>query len=135
MDSNITRIAHELTLKFQDKADIPLRLKKKKSEKASKQNINSFVEKRFQKHLKNWTETINSILKHVSDTNQAWRFIRIDPVVTDSSIISVTLCKDFLDFTDLLIQRRDVDLCGPDELGKLCMLHTAFQEEIEKIIK
>ena len=134
MEAAITRIAHELTIKFQDEFDIPKRLKKDKSKNPSIQNLDSAVEQRFQRHIKAWTETTNSILKYVPDTKQAWRFVKIAPEVVDHSIDSVTLCKDFRDFTDLLIQRRDIDQCGSNELGKLCMLHTAFQREIERII-
>ena len=126
--------AYELALKFADDSDIPKRFKKEKSEESSKQKSDSLIEKRFQEYTNSWTHTINSILKHVLDTNQAWRFIKINPQVADPSIASVTLCKDFLDFTDLLIQRRDIDMCEDDELGKLCLLHNTFQKEIEKRI-
>jgi hypothetical protein len=134
MDTAITKAAYELILRFQDESDIPKRLKKDKSQVSSKQNIDSLVEQRFKMHVKAWTETINSIFKYVNDNNQGWRFIRCNPEVIDTSIKSVTLCKDFLDFTDLLALRRDIDMCDADELGKLCMLHTAFQREIEKRI-
>ena len=133
MEITITKIAHELALKFEDESDIPQRFKKKISGKSAKEKSDSLIEQRFQQHIKAWTETIHSILRNVLDKNQAWRFIRINPEV-DPFINSVTHCKDFLDFTDLLIQRRDIDMCGADELGTLCMLHTAFQREIERII-
>jgi hypothetical protein len=134
MDSKIARIAHDLALKFEDESDIPKRFKKGKSEKSSEPNLESNVEKRFQQHVQDWIGTIKSILNNVSDQNQAWRFIQIDPKISDPSLDSVTKCQDFLDFTDLLIQRRDIDKCSDNELGTLCILHTAFQKKIEKQI-
>ncbi len=132
MESTITRTAYELTIKFQDESDIPTRFKKTK--KGTKTDLTSKIEQTFQKHVEAWTDTINSILKYVSDSEQAWRFIRINPKVEDATISSATLCDDFIAFNDLLIQRRDIDNCSPDELGKLCMLSEAFQREIEKQI-
>ena len=70
----------------------------------------SFGEQRFKIHVKAWTESLNSILKYVKDKNQGWRFIRCNPEINDTSIKSATLCKDFLDFTDLLVLRRDIDM-------------------------
>ena len=134
METAIIKTAHELTLIFQDDVDIPERFKEKKGKNPSKQSRNTQVERRFQEHIKAWTDVINSIISHNSDINQAWRFIRITPNVPEISINSVTLCQDFLDFNQLLIKRRDIDNCGPDELGKLCMLLGTFQREIEKKI-
>ncbi|MEN7549298.1 hypothetical protein AAG747_15345 [Rapidithrix thailandica] len=133
METVITRTAYKLTIKFQDGSDIPKRLKEK--DRNTKSNLDSKVEQTFQRHVQAWTDTINSILRHVSNNEQAWRFIRINPKVDDLTIDSVTLCKDFLAFNDLLVQRRDIDNCSADELGKLCMLFTAFQREIENHIK
>jgi hypothetical protein len=134
METAITKAAYELTIKFQDESDIPQRLKKGKSQNPSKQNLDSLVEQRFQIHVMAWAETINSILNHVPDKHQGWRFIRCTPRIMDNSIVSVVFCKDFIDFTDLLVQRRDIDRCDADELGKICMLHTAFQRVIESKI-
>jgi len=91
----------------------------------------SQIEKRFHHHMNAWIETINSILWNVRDQDQAWRFINVKPDINESEK-SLTECKDFLDFTGLLVKRRDVDKCDTDELGRLCMLHSAFQRKIEK---
>ena len=128
MDKTIKRTAYELTIKFQDASDIPTRLKKGKTTK-TKTDIDSKVERVFQKHVDAWSETVNSILKHTKDKEQAWRFIRMAP-----KIDSVTHCDDFIAFNDLLYQRRDIDNCPDDELGKLCMLATGLQKEIENQI-
>ncbi|WP_157464861.1 hypothetical protein [Balneola vulgaris] len=134
MDNTITRTAYELTIKFQDTSDIPTRIKKGKKTK-TKIDLNSRVERVFQKHIEHWTETINSILKHTKDKEQAWRFIRMNPKIDDPRIDSVTLCTDFIAFHDLFYKRRDIDNCPDVELGNLSLLVTCFQKEVEKQIK
>jgi len=134
MELRISHTAHELALRFEDESDIPLRFKKGKSVKSSEQKMGSNVEKRFNLHVQGWIDTIQSILNNVSDQNQAWRFILTNPKIIESPLESVTKCQDFLEFTDLLIKRRDVDQCSDIELGSLCILHTAFQKKIEKLI-
>jgi hypothetical protein len=134
MELKISHTAHELALRFEDELDIPLRFKKGKSKKSSEPNLESNVEKRFKLHVQGWINTIQSILNNVSDQDKAWRFILINPRISESLLESVTKCQDFLDFTDLLIKRRDVDRCSDIELGSLCFLHTAFQKKIEKVI-
>jgi septation ring formation regulator EzrA len=131
MDSRIKKNAQELALKFEADSDIPDRLKSGKLKTSSERISETLVEKRFQKHLDDWIETINSILEHISDPDQAWRFIRIDPKIIDNSISDISQCQDYLDFTNFFIQRRNIDLCGPNELGNLARLHTAFQRKIE----
>jgi hypothetical protein len=95
--------------------------------------IDSLIENRFKEHITSWLFTIESILKNVNDKTLAWRFIKINPKI-ELNINSVTLNKDFIDFTNLLIQRRDIDHCDYKELGNLCALHTAFQRQIENQI-
>lgn len=132
MENLVARTAHELTIKFQDESDIPSRFKKTK--KNSKIDKKSKVEQTYKNHVRSWSETINSILENVENQGQAWRFIRINPKVDDKTINSVTLNDDFIAFTNLLTQRRDIEKCSSDELGKLCMLSGAFQKEIENQI-
>lgn len=134
MDLKIARAAHELALKYEEESDIPLRFKKGKSKSISEPNLESNVEKRFNTHVKDWSETIKSVLDNVSDQDQAWRFILNHPLIIESNLESVTKCKDFLDFTNLLIKRRDIENCAPIELGSLCILHHAFQKKIERLI-
>jgi hypothetical protein len=132
-DPSIIRAAHELTLKFINETDIPNRFKKKTGDKKSKYDPNSSLELNFQAEVSGWTTTIESILYNSKSDEQAWRFIRINPE-TESELTTVTKCQDFLDFMVILIQRRDKDNCPSDELGKLCMLHGAFQKQVEQII-
>jgi hypothetical protein len=134
MEKDLALAAYELTMMFQDESDIPGRLKKDRTARTSKQSSDNSVEKRFQQHIKAWTFTLHSIVNNVPDQKQAMRFIKRTPEVLDRTINSVTKCQDFLDFTDLLIKRRDVDNCGDDELGKLSMIHSAFQRQVEKQI-
>jgi hypothetical protein len=134
MELRISNTAHELALRFEDESDIPLKFKNGKSKKSFEPKLESNVEKRFNLHVQGWINTIQSILNNVSDQNQAWRFILTNPKIIESPLESVTKCKDFLEFTDLVIKRRDVDQCSDIELGSLCFLHTAFQKKIEKLI-
>ncbi len=134
MENKISRIAHELTIKFQDESDIPNRFKWGKKTIKTKINPSSKVEKSYQQHVAEWSETIKSILQNTPDSDQAWRFILIIPKVDDVNLRSVTLCDDFTAFTDLLIKRRNGGNCSDSELGKLCMLSGAFQKEIENAI-
>lgn len=133
MELLISKAAHDLTINFQDNLDIPERFKKGNKVKREdvKKKREFLVDQRFKKNKSAWADTIKCILQHVIDSNQAWRFIKIAPEIPDTSIKSVVQCTDFLDFTDFVIQRRDKDNCECDELGKLCMLHGAFQKEIE----
>lgn len=133
MDNLKSKYAHELVLMFKDDADIPERFKKNGNNKTQKFKKDSLIEYRFNNHKKCWMETIEIIIRVNKNEEQAWRFISLKPKI-NQNIRTVTECQDFLDFTNLLIQRRDVDNCNYHELGNLCELHTKFQKEIEKLI-
>lgn len=132
MDSQITKTAEQLTIKFADEMDIPNRYKKRTT-KSTKINADSLVEIRFKKHVNAWSDLIQSILKRIKDEEQAWRFIRIQPQINDQTSRLID-CKDYTDFLDYLIKRRDIENCEDEELGRLCMLQTAFQRQVEKRI-
>jgi hypothetical protein len=53
----------------------------------------------------------------------------------DGTVNRVTENKDFCNFVDYLILRRDKEKCGPEELGGLALLSVAFQREVEKRIQ
>jgi len=141
MNNQIITVASKLALKFADDPDIPSRLRKKSKQKELKQNKIeqeetaelSKVEQRFQEKLSNWELLIKRMLEKI-DNEKAWRFLLIKPVV-EEGIKSATESKDFTDFLDYLILRRDKENCEPIELGYLCMLHTEFQREIERKIE
>lgn len=123
--------ATQLALGYTDDTDIPTRFKKRTTKKY---DPDSNIEIRFQEQIKRWEEVVNSILKHVADSDQALRFINSNPIIEDETQ-TVTTNKDFLDFLDLLIQKRDIDNCGSSELGSLCMLHGTMQKKIESQIE
>lgn len=107
---------------------------KKSKNNKTKTDLDSKTERVFKKHVNAWTKVINSIFEHTLDKEQAWRFIKMTPKVSDPKIDSVTLCPDFVEFHDLLCQMRDIENCSDDELGKLCMLVTGLQKQVENQI-
>ncbi len=130
MDLRITKTAEQLTIRFADEIDIPNRFKKGAT-RTTKINADSLIEIRFKKHVDSWSKLINSILKATKDEEQAWRFIRIQPQVNERTSRLID-CKDYMDFLGYLIEKRDIQNCEDEELGKLCMLQTAFQKQIQK---
>ncbi len=77
-------------------------------------------------------QLIETMLARV-EYNKAWRFITSKPDVEDD-IPSPAYSKDFIDFTDYSVLRRDKENCDYKELGYLAMLHNEFQREIDKQI-
>lgn len=131
MNNQIDIAAYRLAISFSDDSDIPTRFKKK-SEKLMKINPESDIEKRFQENVAHWKRLIITMLNKL-DKSLAWRFINTLPKA-DTEFISVVDNKDFCDFMDYLILRRDKENCYADELGRLAMLSGAFQRELEKLI-
>lgn len=131
-DPNIYKKAVALTLMFAEESDIPDSFLKSKTDKIDGINIFKKNGRRFLKHVLAWIETIQAILDNIEDEQQAWRFITLSPAVGPEA--KVTECKDFLDFTDFLDERRSANNSTPDEIGGLCMLHTEFQNVIQRTI-
>lgn len=140
MDKRINSSAEKLSLRFSDELDIPTRFKPKKvkkteiekkeeKEEKTKINLNSMVEKRFQENINSWENLIRIILSKI-ESEQAWRFISLRPKI-ENELKSLTHCKDFLDFTDFFILRRDIENCSAEETGRLAMLHSEFQSKVE----
>jgi len=114
-------------------SDLPLLFKEKKTvEEKAKPNFNTLIEKRFQEKVKIWEKTITTMLKK-HDNKKAWRYLNLKPL-SQTNIKSAAYHSDFIEFTDYLILRRDIENCDSDELGCLASLHTAFQREIEKTL-
>jgi hypothetical protein len=133
MSKNIEIVAKQLTLKFSEESDIPTRFKKDKEKKDEKKtNLNTLIEKRFNKNIKDWKHVIETMLSKV-ENQETWRFITLKPLV-ENEISNAAYCKDFSDFTDYLALRRDKENCDSKELGLLAMLLTEFQREIDKQI-
>lgn len=133
-DNRVVIAAHRLTVYFTEEATLPVRFRKSPSSaQPRKINEDSEVEKRFRANVMSWTQLIETMLAKISN-RLAWRFVDLSPEIPPT-VRKVTDCKDFYDFADYLILRRDTEQCGADELGGLAMLSTAFQREIEKRIQ
>ncbi len=133
-DEKITVASHRLAVRFTENTQLPARYRRLSDppRKISKVKQDSEVEKRFKANVKSWRQLIEIMLGKI-DEGQAWRFINLRPQVTDA-IGSVTDSRDFREFMDYMILRRDKEHCGPDELGALGMLTVAFQRDVEKQI-
>lgn len=132
MDTRIQNAAFQLAKSFSDQSDIPLRFRQKNqvSTKNQKINTDSYVEKKFQEEVTQWSMAISIMLSKIDNTI-AWRFINLTPKIP-TGINSVVNCQDFCDFNDYLVLRRDIEKCEDDELGRLAMWSVAFQRIIEK---
>ena len=132
--TRVTVASHRLAVDFTDQAGLPVRFRKSSSStKSRKINEDSEVEMRFKAKVTLWTQLIETMLAKISD-RQAWRFIDLSPEIGPTTQ-KLTDCKDFCDFMDYLILRRDKEECNADELGGLALLSIAFQREIEKRIQ
>ena len=134
-DDRITLAAHKLALYFTEDTDLPARYRRlaDPSRKVRKAKEDSEIEKRFKANVDSWRRLIDTMLAKIDET-QAWRFINLSPQF-DATIDRVTANKDFCDFVDYLILRRDKEQCDPDELGGLALLSVAFQREVERQIQ
>jgi hypothetical protein len=129
-NTNLIKIAEKLAIRFTEIECIPAKYKKTtKKVKLRKNSDESKIQIKFSANITAWHKVIKTLFDKV-DKVQAWRFINTEPII-EPDIKNVTLCKDFIDFYDYLILRRDKENCDDDELGNLAMLHTAFQRKIE----
>ena len=137
MSEKNINIATHLARFFTEEIDLPGRLKdrenkKEKNKNTQKDKENSGVEQRFQDKIKSWDLFVKTMFSKM-EQEQAIRILNLNPKV-EPSIINAAYCKDFNDFTDYFILRRDKEKCDIEELGQLAQLHTAFQKEIDKRI-
>lgn len=132
MENRIDLAATKLALAFADEINIPARFKNK-TDKKSKQKSDSSVEIRFKKDVEQWKSVIKTMLNKV-DGKLAWRFINITPSI-DQPSKSVAYQKDFSDFIDYLVLRRDEENSSHEQLGRLAALSGEFQKELEKQLK
>jgi hypothetical protein len=135
MKNNLIITANQLAFKFSDESEIPSRLKKKDTEKKERQksNLNSLTEQRFQINVNSWLRVIETILSKI-ESKKAWRFISTTPEV-EPNIKNSAYCKDFKEFNDYLVLRRDIENCDDEEVGLISMLQAEFQKQIDKNIK
>lgn len=131
----VTLAAHMLAVRFTEDTDLPARYRNlsDRSRRIRKVKEDSEVEKRFKANVESWGRLIEIMLAKI-DESRAWRFINLCPQL-DGTIEKVTENKDFRDFVDYMILRRDKEQCGPDELGGLALLSVAFQREVENRIR
>ena len=135
-DDRVSIAATRLAVAFTDDAKLPPRLRKSPGSAQTQRikiNSESESEKRLRVNVLSWSLLIEAMLSRINSV-QAWRFIDLAPEV-HPSVQEISACKDFCDFVDYLILRRDVEDCGSDELGAIAMLLTEFQREVEKKIQ
>jgi hypothetical protein len=125
--------SHRLAVSFSEEANLPIRFRRTSSSKPRRGKEDSEVELRFRAKVQAWRQLIETMLSKV-DHSQAWRFVDLTPEVPPQ-LQDLTDCRDFCDFIDYLVLRRDKEQCGPDELGALALLSVALQREVEKRIQ
>lgn len=118
--------ALQLTLAFIYEEEIPARLRER--DPGKKINWNTLIEKRFQRKVTDWENTIQT-MKEKLNSEIVSRFINLSPTI-DIFATKVVECHDFLLFTDYFIERREV--VEHYEEGCLAHLYTEFQQRIEK---
>jgi hypothetical protein len=127
----IEEAAQKLARCFTEDADLPARFRRQSDSSAKPRKVkeDSEIEKRFRANVDSWARLIETMISKI-DQAQAWRFIYLHPEI-NGVITKPVENKDFCDFIDYLILRREVEHCGPDELGRLTLLSVAFQRRIE----
>jgi len=135
LSDRIAKAAHTLALRFTEDAELPARFRRQTNSSAKPRKVkeDSDIELRFRSNVESWARLIDTMILKI-DQAQAWRFIHLLPQI-DGAIAQLTQNKDFCDFVDYLILRRDIEQCDSDELGGLALLSVAFQREIEKRIQ
>lgn len=126
MEVNINALARDFTLMYADELDIPAAYKKG----GNKTPRNSKILTRFHAHVEGWSNTIKQVYKLAKNYDQAHRIIALKPLLPEECTSAIQ-CQDFLDMTEILIIRRDLEKCSDNELGKLCTLTGALQKAIE----
>ncbi len=119
-------------MRYTELADLPARFRQPANEKLSRISRRSKIEQRFQEGVRNWVSTINLMIDRLG-SGLAWRIVSLRPLV-EPRTTQVTQSQDFLDMLAFMALRRDVENCGPEELGCLSGFLHGLQLEIEKQI-
>lgn len=128
-----SKIALKLALSFTEEMYIPTIYRKKSVRKTETiKSLESIIRKKFDLNVKHWENLLTTMVSKL-DQNKALRYALITPII-EPDISSVVYCNDFIEFLKYLELRRDIENCDPEELGRLAMLHTAFQRKIEDAI-
>lgn len=122
------KLAIEVAKRFADQSEIPAKYKNDKIRK----DKDSKILLKFEEDVYCWEHTIELMLTRL-DNKKAYRFIDISPVVS-KSVKHPFECDDFIEFHEYFRVRRDIEKCDDQELGRLSMLLTAFQQKIEAMI-
>lgn len=131
-EDRISLASHRLAVQFTEDGQLPTRYRKRadSAQKKRKAKEDAEVEKRFKVNVQSWRSLIETMLTKL-EPEQAWRFISLVPQI-NGDLTKVTENRDFCDFLDYLILRRDKENCDPDELGGLAQLSVAFQRKVEE---
>jgi hypothetical protein len=134
-EEQVAAAAHRLAVKFTEDIDLPARYRihPAASRKTRKARKDSGIERRFRATVQGWTLLIETMISKI-DQSQAWRFINSTPQFEEKPPLKLTENRDFCDFLDYLILRRDKERCEADELGFLALLLGAFQNKVEESI-
>jgi len=122
--TNYKRIAIRLILKLDDNTELS---KSENQDEKKRKKIEAIIERRYKNEIGHWMVVLKIMEKNLPK-NKFRRFVNLKPLINKSAKM-VTEVKDFLDFTDYLIERRNVS--DDMELGLLATLHTKFQKVIE----
>lgn len=122
--------AELLTIRLSNENELPNRLKSDSTK--SKVNQNSAAEILFRQKVDLWKSIINNMRDRIP-RELIIKIVSLNPNV-EENVTQVTQVKDYLDFTNYFILKRDVEKCGDEEVGLLSFLHTQFQKVIENRI-
>ena len=131
----IAAAAVKLVLRFTEEEDLPVRFRHQGESPRRRRKVkeDSACEKRFRSEIEFWKRLVETMLSKI-DSEQAWRLINLSPEIDESST-TLTRNRDFRDFMDYLILRRDTERCDSSELGGLALMLNVIQREIEKKIQ
>ncbi len=128
----IAAAAVKLVLRFTEEEDLPVRFRHQGESPRRRRKVkeDSACEKRFRSEIEFWKRLVETMLSRI-DSEQAWRLINLSPEIDESST-TLTRNRDFRDFIDYLILRRDTERCDSSEIGGLALMLNVIQREIEK---
>lgn len=128
--------AHQLALAFSEDNEKPQKYKAKHVHHRERRRYVKYKTQNdiiFEENVSQWKQLIEIMLERI-EKKLVFRIINLNPNV-DLYDDCFTEVKDFITFTDYFILRRNVEICDSEELGRLAVLHTAFHNNIDVIIK
>jgi hypothetical protein len=128
-EHEIRRAAIYWKTRYTEHGDLPARFRRV-SGKTSRAAKKSQVEKRFQEGVESWISAINLMIGRLGP-ELAWRIVSLRPSLERGDTTLSRHC-DFLDLIAFIARRRDVENCGPEELGCLSGFSCGLQLHIEE---